>query len=192
MHGAAIGNVGRRTVLAAAAALMLSRPGVARADGRHYPTRMDDAGIDAVFERASEELRLKTQAHVGAWQADEASWSVDLDKGEIEFRNPKGWVITAPVQFIGTFLTTDNSFLWGWDHPSAPEPVRDHAKLVRAFGETQGLAALTTRKIETTEADCWQFTALAAHLAGATGAYRAPVGKAMAFFTYGTVTITKP
>lgn len=185
-------NVSRRVMLTATGALILSRPSLARAEGRRYPTRMQDGDVDAVFDAATEELRLKTEAHVGSWQSDKASWSVDLDAGQIEFRNPKGWVIAAPVQFIGTFLTTDSTFLWGWDHPSAPEPVRDHARLVRAFGETQGLKALTTRMIETTEADCWQFTALAAHLGGANGAYRGPVGKAFAFMTFGELTISKP
>lgn len=185
-------DLSRRVMLAAAGAAMLSRAPLSRAEGRSYPKRMGDAEIDAVFDTATKELQAKTGAHSGVWQADKASWSVDLDAGQIAFRNPKGWVITAPVQFIGTFLTTDSTFLWGWDHPSAPDPVREHAKLVRAFGETQGLEALTTRKIETTEADCWQFTALAAHLAGANGAYRGPVGKAFAFLTYGELKIRKP
>lgn len=184
-------DLSRRIMLAAAGALMLSRPSFARAEGRSYPKRMSDAEVDAVFEKAINELQAKTAAHVGMWQADKASWTVDLDAAQIEFRNPKGLIITAPVQFIGTFLTTDNTFLWGWDHPSAPEPVREHAKLARSFGEAQGLDMLTTRKVTATEEDCWRFTALAAHLAGANGAYRAPAGNVLAFFTYGEVAIRK-
>lgn len=191
MRGGGMADLSRRMMLAAAGALILPRPSFARAEGRSYPKRMSDAEIDAVFDTATKGLQAQTDAHVGLWQADKASWSVDLDAGQIEFRNPKGWVITAPVQFIGTFLTTDSTFLWGWDHPSAPDPLREHAKLVRTFGEAQGLEALTIRKIETTEADCWRFTALAAHLAGANGAYRGPVGKALAFLTYGEVNIRK-
>lgn len=191
MRWGGMAEVSRRAMLAAAA-LIAARPTFAWADGRRYPERLSAAEIDAVFDTATEELKAKTAAHVGMWQADKASWSVDLDAGQIEFRNPKGLVITAPVQFIGTFLTTDNTFLWGWDHPSAPEPLRNDAKRVREFGVTQGLEALTTRKIETSEADCWQFTALAAHLAGANGAFRAPGGKVFAFLTYGEVNIRKP
>lgn len=161
------------------------------AAGNNYPTQLSDAGIDAVFARAEEELRLKTEGHNGAWRAGESSWDVDLAAGTITFHNPKGWVITAPVQLIGTLVPDKGTWMWGWDHPSAPEPARAHAKLVHAFGEAQGLAALTTRQIEATEQDAWSFTALAAHLAGANGGYRGPAGSAMVFMTFGEIVITK-
>jgi hypothetical protein len=157
-----------------------------------YPAKLPDTEIDAVFARADEELRLKTAAHNGSWRAGESSWDVDLEAGVITFRNPAGWVITAPVQLVGTLLPDKGTWLWGWDHPSAPEPARAHAKLVHAFGTAQDLAALTTRQIEATEEDAWSFTALAAHLAGANGAYRGPAGPAMVFMTFGDIEITKP
>lgn len=159
--------------------------------GRSYPAKLTDAEIDAVFERAEAELRLKTEGHNNSWRTGESSWDVDFEAGTITFRNSKDWVITAPVQLIGTLVPDSGTWLWGWDHPSAPEPVRAHAKLVHAFGTAQGLEALTTRQIEATEEDAWNFTALAAHLAGANGGYRGPTGRALVFMTFGEIAITK-
>lgn len=95
---------------------------------------------------------------------------------------------------IGTRSLADGTFLWGWDHPSVPAPLRGHARLVKAFGEVQGLNMLTTRKIVASEDEAWELTALATHLAAANGAYRARTGKGgktEVFMTFGEIAITK-
>lgn len=157
------------------------------------PPAADDAEIDAIFARAEAELQLKTEAAVGMWGLGSGeSWAADLDAGTITFVNDKGWEITAPVQVIGTLNTADGTWLWGWDHPSVPGPVSEHAQAVRAFGEQHGLEALTARMIEADETDGWAFTALACHLAGAQGGYRGPAGTTLVFMTYGQVSIRDP
>jgi hypothetical protein len=151
-----------------------------------------DAEIDLVFARANEELRLKTEVYREMLGLAEAGrWDVDLDLGTLTFLNTDGTKITAPVQVVGTFNTKDSTWLWGWDHPSIPEPVREHAWLVHAFGAKYGLEALTTRMIAASEEDAWEFAALACHLAGAQGAYRGPTGTTMVFMTFGTTTLSK-
>jgi hypothetical protein len=145
---------------------------------------------DLTLARAEEELKLKTAFALETWGLGQGGeWAVDLDEGTIRFTNDKGWEITAPVQVVGTFNTVDGTWLWGWDHPSVPEPASHDAQLVHAFGEKYGLAALTTRKIQADETDAWTFTALACHLAGAQGGYRGPAGTTHVFMTYGTVSI---
>jgi hypothetical protein len=156
-----------------------------------YPAHMGDAEIDAVFDRANAELQAKTSAHVGTWHMDGARWDADLEAGTLTFTNQRGWTITAPVQVVGTRSLADGTWLWGWDHPSVPAPRAQDAQLVKAFGEAQGLAALTTRTIFAGEEEAWEFTALAAHLSGANGAYRGPTGQAEVFMTFGQITIAK-
>ena len=146
---------------------------------------------ELTIERAKNEMGLRTQGNIEVWGQDEASWSVDLDEGWIEFLNQKGQRITAPVQVVGTYNTKNGTWLWGWDHPSVPEPCAKDAKLAREFGERYGLEEYTTRKIECDESLCWEFAAVACHLAGAQGAYRGPSGPANVFMTFGTVTIAK-
>lgn len=156
-----------------------------------YPAHMTDPEIDAVFERARNELNAKTRAHSESWHQDGATWAVDLETGVITFKNERGWTITAPVQVIGTRSIADSSFLWAWDHPSIPPARTTDARLVKAFGDAQGLEALTTRKIEASKDEAWELTALAVHLAGANGAYRGPSNKAEAFMTFGEIAISK-
>lgn len=91
---------------------------------------------------------------------------------------------------IGTYNTLDGTFLWGWDHPSVPEPLAADARLAREFGRRQNLPLFTTRKVECTQEEAWAFTSVALYLSGAQGLYRAPYGTTMVFLTFGRVTIS--
>ncbi|MGJ3648677.1 DUF6882 domain-containing protein [Sphingomonas sp. GlSt437] len=156
----------------------------------HYPAHLADAEINRIFDRAKAELSAKTALNIGTWHMDKARWAVDMEIGLITFTG-KDAVARAPVQVIGTRSLADGTFLWARDHPSIPVPLRRHAALVKAFGEQQGLKAMTTRKIEASEEEAWELTALAVHLAGADGAYRGPTDKAEVFMTFGEITVTK-
>jgi hypothetical protein len=147
---------------------------------------------DLSFARAIEGLNVQTAFHDQTWRAGNSQWAVDLELGVITFTNPDGWVITAPVQVVGTYSTKDGTWLWGWDHPSVPEPARVASHKVRAFGEQYGLDVLTTRMVELTEDEAWELTALANYLWQGQGAYRGPAGTTLVFMTFGEITITKP
>ena len=135
--------------------------------------------------QSMEDLRLKTEAHDRLWHLSEADWSVDQDTGEIEFSAPNGMVATCSVQIIGTFDTTDGTWLWAWDHPSVQPQLAEHAKRLHEYGETNGIGELTTRKLSSTEKQCWEFTALACKLNEAQGGYRGPAGTVLVFMTFG-------
>src|SRR5262249_35377582 len=100
-----------------------------------------------LLEQSMEELRLKTAAHDGTWRLSEADWSVDQDAGTIVFTRSDGITATCPVQIIGTYNTDDGTWLWGWDHPSVVPALGEHARQVRAYGQQQGSAQLTTRTL---------------------------------------------
>jgi len=136
------------------------------------------------------ELRAKTIALDVVVRFDKAKWSVDQDTGLIEF-DRRGFHATAPAQIIGTYNTADSTWLWGWDHPSIEEPLRRDAKVLLAYGHTQKVAALTTRRVSCTENDCWEFTALAMRLCNAQGAYRGPAGRTLIFLTFGELRLSK-
>lgn len=146
---------------------------------------LSDDEIDAIFERAEQERDAKMTEAMKQWGIGlGGSWSTDLERGVIRFDTPRGRFIGS-VQFIGTFNPNDGSWLWGWDHPTpVPAAIQEHAGLVREFGERNGLEALTTRRIEAEEIDGWAFAALARHLAGAQGVYRAPSGSVLTFLTF--------
>lgn len=146
----------------------------------------------ALLDRCMEELRLKTEAHAAGWGLGTTDrWDLDQEDGRLVFTGKKV-VATAPAQIIGTYSTESGTFLWAWDHPSVLEPLQEHARRVREYGEQHGIAALTTRKLACEELEAWEFTALACHLCGAQGAYRGPAGPALVFMTFGEVTLSTP
>jgi hypothetical protein len=153
------------------------------------PERKGVTGLAAEIGKARENLRVLTAAHDRMFQIGEAGWHMDQDLGTILFISPTGLRAEAPVQIIGTFNTQDGTWLWGWDHPSVPEPFGREALRVREFGQRYGLSRYVSQPIRCTEDEAWQFTALACHLAGSSGAYRGPFASAAMFMTFGDVTI---
>jgi hypothetical protein len=150
-----------------------------------------DSDYRTLVKQAMEELRLKTAAHDAAWHLGQADWDVDQDVGTIVFRAPGGITATCPVQIIGTYNTADGSWLWGWDHPSIVPDLQASARLVLTYGEQRGIDGLTTQKVACTEAQAWEFTALACKLSDAQGAYRGPMGQTLVFMTFGEVQLSK-
>jgi len=144
-----------------------------------------------LLAQSMEELRAKTEAHDGTWHLGKADWDVDQSTGQIVFTAPGGITATCPVQIIGTYNTDDNTWLWGWDHPSVEPALQEHAALVRDYGEQNGIEKLTTRKLHCSEGEAWEFTAVACKLAGAQGGYRGPMDSTLVFMTFGKVTLSK-
>lgn len=139
-------------------------------------------------------LRIQTEAHHNTWGIGEAErWNVDQDSGQIWWTFADGRVATAAVQIIGTYNPQNNSFLWAWDHPSVVPALREHAGLVKAFGQQHGIDKYTMGMVNVTENEAWEFVAVANRLANANGGYRADAGGPLVFMTYGTISLqTKP
>lgn len=173
----------RKVICAAWAALLcgvFAAPLAAAEDSRLF--------IDQSLAGAIEQRKI----HSATWGFDNAErWDVDQDAGEIKFIFANGKVGRAPVQIIGTFNTKDGSFLWAWDHPSVLEPLRAHAKLAKAWGEKHKLAKWTARKVQVSDAEAWEFAAVAARLGKANGAYRAAGAGPIVFVTFGEIVLEK-
>lgn len=161
---------------------------LAAAGAADTPEQRVTEPAEIVFGRAESEIALKTGLFQAIFGDEHYDWSVDLDAGTITFTSATKRV-SAPVQVIGTYNRRDGTFLWGWDHPSIPEPRRSDARLARAFGQRQNLPLFTTRMVECSEEQAWSFTAVALYLSGAQGAYRGPAGTTMVFMTFGEMTI---
>jgi hypothetical protein len=140
------------------------------------------------IEAAREGLAQQTSAHAATWQlGQEEDWSADLETGVIVFKFAKGVTATARIQVVGTYNKTDGTFLWGWDHPSVPEPLRKHALLAKQWGQQNNVRAFASRKVKCSEDEAWGFAAVANRLANANGVYRGPAGSAFVFMTFGEV-----
>jgi hypothetical protein len=143
------------------------------------------------IEKAMNGLIAVTTAHDSTWHLGEADWSLNQDVGNLVFTTPQGMQAVAPAQIIGTYNTLDGTWLWAWDHPSVEPRLAKDAKKMLAYGRRHKYAKLTTRKLQITEDEAWELTALAFMVCGANGAYRGPAGTALVFMTFGNVQLSK-
>jgi ribosomal protein S27E len=159
----------------------------------NHPAQLPDLDFPTLVEMSMHELELKTAAHDGAWRLSEASWDLDQEAGTIVFTTPQGIVATCSVQIVGTFNSTNNSWLWGWDHPSVLPPLQKHARWCRDYGVQHNLDILTYQDIELDDEDgAWQLAAFACKLANAQGVYRGPAGGTkFVFVTFGEPRLAK-
>ena len=142
---------------------------------------------------AREGLALQTSTHAATWHlGQESNWAADLDAGTITFNLPDGVTAVAPIQVVGTYNASDSTFLWGWDHPSVPLPLRRHAQLAKDWGRENRLANFTTRLVPCSEEEAWGFVAVANRLATSNGVYRGPAGVSRVFMTFGEVKLERP
>lgn len=145
-------------------------------------------GLTSACQSAMAWLREVTEQQGRQWGlGQESNWNVDLNEGWLRWSFADGRILQADVQVIGTYNTRDGSFLWGWDHPSVPAPLRQAAQGVRAWGEARAEQALTTRSVSATEQQAWEWTALAAQQYGASGAYRGRSDATWVYMVYGPV-----
>jgi len=93
-----------------------------------------------LIERAMEDLRVKTGFCDATWGLGKAGWEADLEAGTMVFTKPQGLRATVGIQVVGTYNTRDGTWLWGWEHPSVPEPLQAHASTVRQYGIEHGIA----------------------------------------------------
>jgi hypothetical protein len=143
-----------------------------------------------LLDMSMEELRLKTLGHQKGWGFGKADrWSLDMSQGDLIFTFD-GMVATCPAQIVGSFDTTDSSWLWAWANPSIDDPLKLASLRVREYGEQHHIDRLTAPEWAGTEADAWAMAALACKLCEAQGVYRGPAGTAFVFMTFASVKLS--
>lgn len=148
--------------------------------------------IDSYMEKARNHLSALTQGHREAWNIGSADrWDADQEAGEILWTFPDGIIARAPFQIIGTYNSKDDTFLWGWDHPSVLPHLRRDAEAVLEFARRNGIDFLQDRKVVCSDGAAWDLAALATLICDRQGAYRGPSGTTAAFMTFGEVSITR-
>lgn len=148
---------------------------------------VDSAEFQELLDTSMAELTIKTEAHKAWGLGSFDRWDLDQVAGDLVFSNDAGTTASAPAQIIGTFNSDDNTWLWAWDNPSIEQPLTEHARKLKEYGEQHGIARLTERKWEGDESDGFRMAALAVKLCEAQGAYRGPAGTTYVFMTFGEV-----
>ncbi|MBK9446258.1 MAG: hypothetical protein IPO00_09270 [Betaproteobacteria bacterium] len=153
---------------------------------------LDDKSPEREFLTAAfARLQTDTAQHGKNWGlGEETQWNLEMNAGQLILCFSDERTLVFPVQVIGTYNTKNGTFLWGWDHPSVPEPLRRAARRVREYGEREGFERFTTRTLACTENDAWEFTAAAAELDGVAGAYRGDAGGTWVYMTFDTSAVS--
>lgn len=165
-------------------------------DGLHYLDSWLEKDGDRCFQLMETDDRALFDAWIENWN-DLVSFEVieigekPKSGGQIKFTSPKGIVATAPAQIIGDYNSADGTWLWAWDNPSIDPKLAAHSKIVREYGEKNGIEELTSPKLSVNEKKCWEFAALACKLGKNQGVYRGPDGDTKVFITFGEVAMKK-
>ncbi len=97
-------------------------------------------------------------------------FNLNLKRERVTFSFKGGPDVTADVQVAGTY-SEDGSYMWGWGHPSIPEPLQQAAWAVQQFGDRQEIEELLTRGGKTDGEMLDEYLAVAAYISDADGVF---------------------
>ena len=165
--------------------------------GRKIAPSSDRPNLPCDFNELQEMAFHHTQAlmeaHTNTWGLGTAeNWDVDLAAGQIAWSFADGKIARAPAQLIATWSSQEDTFLWGWDHPSAPPGTALAAQAVRDHAARQNIEQLLGSKVACSFEDGWQLAALAVLAGDLQGVYRGQASDtAWAYIGFGNVTLSK-
>lgn len=123
------------------------------------------------------QTKLETDFHLSQHER----WEIDQDKGELLFLSGGAPAVVAKFQFVGSYSSTDHTWLWGWGNKSVLPALSTKIRVVKEYGEKRHFAKLRERKWDAEEADGWDMAAIANYLLKAKGVYRPPYSKGVSF-----------
>jgi hypothetical protein len=124
--------------------------------------------------------RCEREFKISSWPR----WDYDFDASTLTFSKDGIARVIVSVQVVGTTSDSSGTWLWSWANAHLPPNVTEGIKKVRSFGETEGLAELTTPSARDDEYLGWGMTAVAAKLLESKGAYRCPGTNGFIYFVY--------
>jgi len=144
------------------------------------------------MQQAVKEIETQDLKHAADWRlGEQVNWVANHEAGTLTFMFADQTVATAPMQIVGTYNIADGTFRWGWEHPNVKESLRKHAELALRFGQDHELPNFTQPIVTCTKDDAWAFTATAAKLGNANGAFWGQTGDTLLFMTFGEVSVSK-
>jgi hypothetical protein len=109
------------------------------------------------------------------------SWNADTEAGTISF----GPELVFPLQILGTFSASSQTWLWAWANAQSELPARllAQAEQLRAYGEQHGIELLTASEFDATEQDLHLVGIIASGMFEASGYYLADYGQGIMVVT---------
>ena len=145
---------------------------------RRLPTSFKALVAQAVARNAQ---RMAVSAF-GRRVAQADGFALDMDSGLLTLRFGDEEVVVK-AQVAGT-TAADGFFVWGWGHPSVPEPMQAAAWAVKRFADAQKIDELLDRKAQVTPKRAADYAALTAYLSDASGVYVGDYGSGQVHLAY--------
>lgn len=139
-----------------------------------YPAWRDEA----VEQLDAENSQLQDDFRLGSWPR----YDYDLKAGKLLFSEQGVVKVVAEIQIAGSTSGKGRNWLWAWANSNVPTELVSDARLVRAFGEKNGVddlsqAFVADRDNDLTALGCGLTAAMARICDDARGAYRSPRGE---------------
>ncbi|SKA44650.1 hypothetical protein SAMN04488128_106456 [Chitinophaga eiseniae] len=117
------------------------------------------------------------------------NWNADLNEGVISF----GDQLTFPIQILGTFSHSSETFLWGWANTQSniPENLLQQAAQLKAYGEAHQLPLFTTSQFDGSVNDVHYIGLIASGMFDASAYYVADYGSGALLVTIQSDVIDK-
>ena len=103
------------------------------------------------------------------------NWNVDMAKGEISF----GANIVFPIQVLGTFSHSSETWLWSWANSKSelPENLTQQAEQLKKYGEDNGIDLLKNSEFDASKDDLHLIGLIASGMFNSSGYYIADYGQ---------------
>jgi hypothetical protein len=132
---------------------------------------------EAVEQLNVKNTRLQNDFRLGSW----SRYDYDLKAGKLLFSEDGVVKVVAEIQIAGTTSAKAGNWLWAWANSNLPGELLSDAKLVRSFGEKNGIDELAQTYVTDTDNDLealgWELTGAMVRICSALGAYRSPRGE---------------
>lgn len=160
----------------------------ASAQGRPViPTNYSD-----LISMARAHVDALSSGHAAWGFGRERNWSVDLDRGSIEWMLADNVVARAPVELIGTWASDLDSFRWAWDHPAIPAGAAPAAQAVREFANANQITELQPVEVMCERESARDFASVAVLIGDLQGLYVGQASRtALAYLGFRAVSLTR-
>ena len=115
---------------------------------------------------------------------EKMDWNVDIKKGEISF----GDHLTFPMQILGTFSHSSETWLWAWANKQSgiPEKFLEHADKLKKYGDANNIDFLKEDQFEIERDDMHYIGLIALGITEANGYYLGNYGAGTMCLTINT------
>lgn len=136
-----------------------------------------DPDQDEFLGAAIQEYNEKRKVTHEKYGFDKYSWFFDQETSIFQLKDEETVIYEADGQIIGTYLKSDGSWEWGWNNPNWSEEMIEDSKLVKKYGNEQGLSYFSDGMV-TIGSDEYAayFTAAGVKLSNSDSAYHGDTG----------------